>query len=240
MLTQQDKRNLRPYQILNIVFYIRYLKLLNLLVIPIFLYTLLITFVTFLYPINAYSASYPEAMFAVASWYGPYFHGRQTASGEIFDMHDLTCAHKEYPFGTKLKVTNILNNRSVDCLVNDRGPFIEGRDLDLSYATAREIRMIAPGVIRVKIEYMGRDSKYIRPFTIQVGSFKEVSNAIRLKETLELKYNKVYVTEAYINGDRYHRVRIGKIVEKDEAYRLAKVIEKEGYDILIVKYDEKI
>ncbi len=240
MLTQQDKRNLRSYQFLKIVFYIRYPKILNLLVAPIILYTLLIIFTPFLYPIHAYSEPYPETMYVVASWYGPYFHGRQTASGEIFDMYDFTCAHKEYPFGTKLKVTNISNNRSVGCLVNDRGPFIEGRDLDLSYATAKEIRMIEPGVIRVKIEYIGRDSTYIRPFTIQVGSFKEISNAIRLKEALELKYNNVYITEANINGDRYYRVRIGKIVEKNAAYRLAKVIEKEGYDILIVKYDQQI
>jgi rare lipoprotein A len=223
----------------NIVFYYRYIQFLKLTLL-ITCYTLFIAFITFLYPLNSYSESYPEALYVVASWYGPHFHGRQTASGEIFDMYDLTCAHREYPFGTKLKIINILNNRSVDCLVNDRGPFIEGRDLDLSYATAKEIGMIGPGISMVKIEYMGRDSKYIRLFTIQVGSFKEISNAMRLKNALELRYKKVYITEAYINGTKYHRVRMGKIIEKDEAYRLAEVIEKEGYDVLIVKYDEKI
>lgn len=223
----------------NIVFYIQYIKFLKLTLL-ITCYTLFISFITFLYPINAYSESYPEAIYAVASWYGPYFHGRQTASGKIFDMYDFTCAHREYPFGTKLKVINTSNNRSVDCLVNDRGPFIEGRALDLSYATAKEIGMIEPGVSMVKIEYMERNSKDIRLFTIQVGSFKEISNAMGLKKTLEQRYNKVYITEAYINGTKYHRVRIGKIIEKDEAYRLAEVIEKEGYDVLIVKYDEKM
>jgi len=225
--------------IFNIVFYIRYIKFLKLTLL-ITCYTLFICFITFLYPINAYSESYPEVIYVVASWYGPYFHGRQTASGEIFDMYDLTCAHKEYPFGTKLRVINTSNNRSVDCLVNDRGPFIEGRDLDLSYATAKEIGMIEPGVSTVKIEYMGRNSKDIRLFTIQVGSFKEISNAMCLKKTLEQRYNRVYITETYINGTKYHRVRIGKITEKDEAYQLAEVIEKEGYDVLIVKYDEKM
>lgn len=223
----------------NISFYIRYIKFLKLTLL-ISCYTLFISFITFLYPINAYSESYPEAIYAVASWYGPYFHGRQTASGEIFDMYDFTCAHREYPFGTKLKVINTSNNRSVDCLVNDRGPFIEGRDLDLSYATAKEIGMIEPGVSMVKIEYIRKDSKYIRLFTIQVGSFKEISNAMCLKKTLEQRYSKVYITETYINGTKYHRVRIGKIIEKDEAYQLAEVIEKEGYDVLIVKYDEKM
>ena len=63
-------------------------------------------------------------------------------------MNALTCAHKEYPFGTKLKVTNTSNNKSVECIVNDRGPFIKGRDIDLSYAAARQIDLIAPGLLR--------------------------------------------------------------------------------------------
>jgi len=218
---------------------IRYIKFFSQILLISF-FTLLPAFTTFLYPVNAYSESYPEATYAVASWYGPYFHGRQTASGEIFDMYNFTCAHREFPFGTKLKIINISNNRSVNCLVNDRGPFIEGRDLDLSYATAKEIGMIEPGVSMVKVEYVKENSKYMRSFTIQVGSFKEISNAMGLKEALEQRYNRVYITEAYVDGERYYRVRIGKIIGKDEAYHLAKVIEKEGYDALIVKYDEKI
>jgi rare lipoprotein A len=225
--------------IFKIVSYIRYIKFLNLTLL-ITCFTLFVAFTTFLHPANAYSESYPEATYAVASWYGPYFHGRQTASGEIFDMYNFTCAHKEYPFGTKLKIINLSNNRSVNCLVNDRGPFIEGRDLDLSYATAKEIGMIEPGVSIVKVEYIKENNKYMRSFTIQVGSFKEISNAMGLKEAIEQRYNRVYITEAYVDGDKYYRVRIGKINGKDEAYHLAKVIEKEGYDVMIVRYDEKI
>src|SRR5574340_541002 len=86
-----------------------------------------------------------EAKYIVASWYGPDFHGKLTSSGEPYNMHANTCAHKEYPFGTKLKVTNIANNKNVECTVNDRGPFIPGRDLDLSYACAKEIELICPG-----------------------------------------------------------------------------------------------
>jgi len=192
---------------------------------------------------------YPDATYAVASWYGPDFHGRPTASGEIFNMHAFTCAHREYPFGTKLKVTNISNNRTVSCLINDRGPFIDGRDLDLSYAAAKEIGIIEPGTCTVRIEYLGRDTAYVRqvadisnvgPFTIQVGSFKELSNAFRLKMALELKHNKVYITEADINGSRYYRVRIGKLFKKDEANSLAQSLANEGYGILITGYEEKI
>jgi rare lipoprotein A len=193
--------------------------------------------------------SYPRATYAIASWYGPDFHGRETASGEIFDMYDFTCAHREYPFGTKLRVTNISNYKTVSCVVNDRGPFVAGRDLDLSYAAAREIGLIGPGTCEVKIEYMGRDITYVRevrdvssigPFTIQVGSFRELSNAERLRRALELKYKKVYIKEAYIDGDIYYRVRVGKEIMKGDVYRLAKILADEGYGVLIVTYEERI
>lgn len=88
----------------------------------------------------------------VASWYGPKYHGRQTASGAVFDMHDLTAAHKNLPFGTRLRVTYPVTSRTVVVEVNDRGPFIAGRDLDLSYGAAKEIGMVEQGVARLKIE----------------------------------------------------------------------------------------
>lgn len=194
--------------------------------------------------------SYPKATHAVASWYGPDFHGRPTSSGELFDMYALTCAHKDYPFGTRLKVTNVSNNKTVDCIVNDRGPFVSERDLDLSYGAAKEIGLIGPGTGKVKFEYAGRDNSYIKdvryiptskgPFTLQVGSFKELPNASRLKMALELKYSKVYITEAEIDGSRYYRVRIGKFPAKEEASRYAKTLTDEGYSVLITSYDEKI
>ncbi|NKB87871.1 MAG: septal ring lytic transglycosylase RlpA family protein [Acidobacteria bacterium] len=88
----------------------------------------------------------------VASWYGPKYHGRQTASGEVFDMNGLTAAHKTLPFGTKLRVTYPSTSRTVVVVVNDRGPFIRGRELDLSYGAAKELGMVEQGVARVKIE----------------------------------------------------------------------------------------
>ncbi len=191
--------------------------------------------------------SYPKESYVVASWYGSEFHGKPTSSGEIFDMHALTCAHRKYPFGTKLRVTNIENNKTVTCTVNDRGPFVSGRDLDLSYAAAKKIDLLSTG--KIKIEYTGRDANYVKevrylsntgPFTIQVGSFREHSNANRLKMALELKYSKVYIMQAEIDGDTYYRVRIGKFPTKDRAYRLAKPLADEGYGALITNYQEKI
>lgn len=90
------------------------------------------------------------ALADTASWYGPGFHGRATASGERFDQNALTAAHKTLPFGTRLRVS--LNGRSVVVRVNDRGPFIAGRTLDLSYGAARQIGLVAAGVARVQVE----------------------------------------------------------------------------------------
>ncbi len=87
-----------------------------------------------------------------ASWYGPGFHGKTTANGEIYNQFELTAAHKSLKFGTLLRLTNPQNNKSIIVRVNDRGPYIEGRDLDLSYASARALGIIQPGVRNLKVE----------------------------------------------------------------------------------------
>jgi rare lipoprotein A len=166
-------------------------------------------------------------------------------------MYSLTCAHRAYPFGTKLRVTNTANNKTVECIVNDRGPFVAGRDLDLSYAAAREIGVIGPGTGKVFIEVNGRDSSYIRkvrvqaagrsgPFAIQVGSFSESINAVRLKKALNLKYGSVYIQEAEIKGATYYRVRVGNYDALPAAVSDAEELGQEGYPALVVKADMKI
>lgn len=194
---------------------------------------------------------FPQETYGVASWYGADFHGKPTSSGEIYDMYAKTCAHKEYSFGTRLRVTNISNNKSVECIVNDRGPFVSGRDLDLSYACAKEIGLTGPGTGKVKIEHMGRDMRYVKevlyfssdnkgPFTIQVGSFREMPNATRLKTALDYRYKQVYIAEADVKGEVYYRVRIGKFDTKNDANSIARMLADEGYTILITRYDERI
>ncbi len=186
----------------------------------------------------------PQAGYAVASWYGREFNGRPTASGEIFDMYAKTCAHREYPFGTILKVTNASNNREVRCVVNDRGPFVQGRDIDLSYGTAQAIGLMSTG--KVLVEVTGRDESYIRkvrvqtnglpgPFAIQVGSFAERSNADRLKEALELEYENVHIQEVKVKGDRRFRVRVGSFDSLRKAISFAGKLGFEGYTALVVK-----
>ena len=92
----------------------------------------------------------PES--GIASYYGEKYHGRQTASGEVFNMHELSAAHPKLAFGTRVKVTHLANNRSVTVRINDRGPFVNGRVIDLSRAAANELQMVKSGLAEVKIE----------------------------------------------------------------------------------------
>ena len=91
----------------------------------------------------------------IASWYGSKYHGRTCANGEKFDMYKLTAAHKSLPFGTRVRVTNLENNKSVVVRINDRGPFVRGRIIDLSYAAAKKIGMLKSGIVKVRAEIVG-------------------------------------------------------------------------------------
>jgi rare lipoprotein A len=186
--------------------------------------------------------------YSVASWYGSEFNGKPTASGEIFNMYAYTCAHRRYPFGTVLKVTNVANGKAVDCTVNDRGPFVSGRDIDLSYASAKEIGLIGLGTGSVYVELAGRDDSYVKrvkvetqdrtgPFAIQIGSFADRSNADRLKKALELEYGDVSIKEAWVRGQQFYRVRVGRFDGLREAISLAGKLGFEGYPTLVVKAD---
>lgn len=190
-----------------------------------------------------------ERTLIVASWYGRDFHGRPTASGEPFDMYALTCAHKQLPFGTQLRVTNPATGNEVDCTVNDRGPFVPGRDLDMAYGAAQRVDLIGPGFGKVYIRQVGRDMRYIKTVrysgtasgtvTIQIGSFRDAANAERLKNGLEFQYNNVYILEAAVRGDTYYRVRLGKFPSRNEAQKVANALTQDGYDALITRYEQK-
>ena len=97
----------------------------------------------------------PTVQHGKASWYGKPFHGRLTASGERYDMHAPTAAHKSLPFGTRVRVTNLDNGKHTVVRINDRGPFVKGRIIDLSYGAAKKIQMLQTGVVRVKLEIVG-------------------------------------------------------------------------------------
>jgi rare lipoprotein A len=189
----------------------------------------------------------PKTDYVTASWYGKKFHGRPTASGEIYDMYAMTCAHKKFPFGTRLRVTYLKTKESVNVTVNDRGPFIRGRDLDLSYAAAKKIGLMADGVGRVKFHYLGRDTRYVQriraggpvsetgPFTIQVGSFKEKSSALHLQKGLRMRYKNVYISTVSLEGQTFFRVRVGSFKDRNRAFDLAKGLSDEGYRTFITR-----
>lgn len=190
----------------------------------------------------------PGGEYVTASWYGEQFHGRPTSSGERYDMYGLTAAHKTMKFGTKLRVTNPDTDKSAIVTVNDRGPFISGRDLDLSYGAAKEIGLAEKGVGKVKIEFLERDMRYAKrvpfepseasgPLTIQIGAFTEQLNAQRLKQGLELTYSDVFIATAYVKGQKFYRVRIGKFEEYARAYASAEKLADEGYATLIMAMD---
>lgn len=166
-----------------------------------------------------------------ASWYGPDFHGKATSCGEIYDMNAMTSAHKILPMGTQLRVTNLLNNRSIMVRVNDRGPFVKSRIIDLSYAAAKELDIVASGTAPVRIESMAGASgneMILGPFTVQVGAFTDPGNAYRLASQLEKRYGFSSVQRGWVNGTLFHRVRVGRYPEIDEAESIRQEFEGNG------------
>lgn len=118
-----------------------------------------------------------------ASWYGPDFQGKLTANGEIFDTNKLTAAHKSLPFGSIVKVTNLENNKSVVVRINDRGPYVAGRIIDLTHAAAGAIGMLGSGVSKVKLEVLHKQQENALR-SVQVAAFTLRNNAIRVQKEL--------------------------------------------------------
>jgi rare lipoprotein A len=127
------------------------------------------------------SESWSEEGFA--SWYGPGFDGKRTASGEVYDMEALTAAHRRLPFGTRLRVENLDNDRRTEVRINDRGPFVDDRIIDLSRAAARDIGMLGPGTARVRILVL-EVSTMLKCSLVQVGAFSVVDNAGALERRM--------------------------------------------------------
>jgi rare lipoprotein A len=175
----------------------------------------------------------------VASWYGEEFHGRPTSSREIYDMNDLTAAHRTIPFGTYVMVTNLVNDRSVVVRINDRGPFVKGRILDLSYAAARVLGLVGPGTARVRLEvlrgFQGPDASGPRAAAVwvQIGAFSVQENAYTLKRRLDASYSGVTVSRIQTANGAYFRVRIR--TDEAAARGLAERLAGEGYPVIIVR-----
>ena len=174
-----------------------------------------------------------EVQYGIASWYGKDFHGKPTSSGEIYDMHQLTCAHNTLPLGTMVMVTNMENTKSVELKVNDRGPFVKDRIIDLSYAAAQIIGMYEKGTAYVKVEAIGPVIEQIQRFTLQVGSFVDEANAQRLADQLRKSFENVHVTTVETLTQKYHRVRVGQFETRESALSTAEKLSQMGFKVLV-------
>jgi len=174
-----------------------------------------------------------EVQYGVASWYGWDFHGKPTSSGEIYDMHQLTCAHNTLPLGTVVMVTNLENGKSLELKVNDRGPFVKERIIDLSYAAAQMLGVWEKGTTYVKVEVVGASIEPSQRFTLQVGSFVEEVKAQKLADLLKDNFENVHVTTLETFTQKYYRVRVGQFENRDAALGLAEKLSRMGLNVLV-------
>lgn len=191
------------------------------------------------YPIPT-SHGYVEE--GIASWYGPNFHGNKTSNGEIYDMHGMTAAHKTLPMNTHLLVKNLENGREITVRVNDRGPFVSGRIIDLTLTGARELGMDDKGTAKVLITALGEAVSYTSgnrtierflphenfqtgEFYVQIGSFGVRSNADRLKDKM-LGWGRKTVVQTYNDGENtYYRVQVRAGRDLTTAKRLERALD---------------
>ncbi len=184
----------------------------------------------------------------IASWYGKDFHGKPTSSGEVFDMNVISAAHKILPLGTYVRVRNLKNGKIIDLRINDRGPFVAGRVIDLSKAAAKALGIYGPGTAPVEVIALGAPSQltaevggkitytpidyYKGNFTIQVGAFSDLKNAKKFWKKLDKKYKNAKITPYYphTGGERLYRVTIGKCSTLDLAGEYEGIIKKRGFN----------
>ncbi len=177
----------------------------------------------------------------IASWYGGYFHGRRTSNGEVYNMHAMTAAHKTLPMNTVLLVRNLENNREIVVRVNDRGPFVQGRIIDLSYAAAQELDIVGNGTARVRIAALSDAQRnesqwmdlaqqlYSGDFFVQIGAFSNTTNAERLQNRFLQAGHQTIIQKYEENQNTYYRVHVyvGKSLQGAEQART--ILEKRGY-----------
>jgi rare lipoprotein A len=182
-----------------------------------------------------------------ASWYGKKFHGRATASGEKYNMYKRSAAHKTLPMGTHILVLNLSSKKSSVVRINDRGPFVKGRIIDLSYAAAKEIGLVGPGVVKVKIVALGKEVGRLqsdggpRPlvelrdlekgdFTIQVGAFEDGENALSVADRLKVIFDYVHIA---VDVDRdkktLYKVQVSRSKTLSQAGKVEKKLEDMGF-----------
>lgn len=200
-----------------------------------------------------------------ASYYADRFEGKPTASGEKYRHNKLTAAHKTLPFGTRVRVTNLANNATVEVVINDRGPYVEDRIIDLSKSAAEKLGFIVQGLAEVKLEVIdpgtGKVSDPARPignvtvdekefynlaidrsrptgFGVQIGTFQELVNLLRLTDNLKKSYQKkITVQVKVINGVKFYSLIIGQFKNRAKAESMREELRKRYPDAFIVEFN---
>jgi len=177
----------------------------------------------------------------IASWYGKKFHGRKTSNGEIYNMHKISAAHKTLPLGSYVNVCNLENNKNIIVRINDRGPFVDNRIIDLSYAAAKRIGMANQGTAKVKVDLIPaslirkKEKSSFECFTVQVGAFKSKKNANELMSKLHKAYGNVHYQKIIgNNGSPIYRVYIGRCLQPKEAAGFEEKLAQNGFDALVM------
>ena len=214
----------------------------------------------------AFIGCYAQTQSGNASYYADKFEGRTTANGEKYKHSKLTAAHKVLPFGTEVKVTNTKNNKSIVVRINDRGPFVEGRIIDLSKSAAEKLDFIHEGIANVTIEIVdhgdGKGGGQSRPdyhneveekefytmdvdrtnpkgFGVQIGSFQEMANLVRLTQNLKASYKKkVALQVKIVNDKKVYAIVIGEFSNREKAASFKQKVTKRYPDAFIVEYSK--
>ncbi len=209
---------------------------------------------------------YSQVQTGKASFYADKFEGSPTASGERYKHSKLTAAHKTLPFGTRVRVTNLGNNESVEVVVNDRGPYVENRVIDLSRSAAEKLGFVNQGLAEVRIEVIDAgDGKTSDPaktidhvtvdekefydfeierlmpkgFGVQIGTYQELVNLMRLSENLKNSYKKkVTVQVKIVNGVKYYGIILGQFSSRPKAEQFRNDLKKKFPDAFIIEFNK--
>jgi peptidoglycan lytic transglycosylase len=176
----------------------------------------------------------------VASWYGVPFDGHRTSDGEIYNMHQFTAAHRTLPFGSIVRVTNLDNGKQTQVRINDRGPFVADRVIDLSRSAAEAIGMVGPGTAKVLLEIVGGTrNRQAGVFGVQVGAFETQTSAELLRNRLEARYTPVIITTYDSPKGKFYRVRVGRFSTEDAARQFAgRLHSSERFPTFVVRLDD--
>ncbi|PKV67344.1 septal ring lytic transglycosylase RlpA family protein [Pontibacter ramchanderi] len=182
-----------------------------------------------------FAQSNDKTQIGAASWYGSKYHGRKTSSGERYNKNEMTAAHKTLPFGTMVKVTNPATDQSVVLRINDRGPFVGNRIIDVSEAAARKLGMHSVGVAKVKVEVLDKDAVAAAnaaprqsAFTIQTAAnYKQAEELSRKLKAFD-RHLPLEIAEEQVNGRKVVLVKAGKFNSRNEAEAFNDLLEEEG------------